>query len=158
MDFLTRRRDVASIRRPPEMIAMTRRLLTPLLLAVATLVLWVAPAAAARARYHFVPAGEGPNLIYQPDANGTGERLTWFGGVRPGCDRPPPRPTVFATFRHPMTGCCVSVPLALPEGTPVIMHRYDTVIYNYGSYAVEVRFLPDGSIDVIYNSGLLRAL
>lgn len=139
---------------------MLRHRLTPLLLALAALCLTGGPATAARVRYHFVPAGDGPALTFQPDApcGGAGERLSWFGGVRECSCKPPPRPTVSATFRHPYSGRCVSVPLALPEGTPVMMHRADTVIYNYGSYSVEVRFIADGSVDVIYNSGLMRAL
>jgi hypothetical protein len=48
--------------------------------------------------------------------------------------------------------------LALPEGTPVIMHVWQGIVYDYGSYTVEVRFLSDGSVDVIYNSGLLRRI
>ena len=52
----------------------------------------------------------------------------------------------------------ITVPLSFPEGTPRIEHRADRVIYNYGSYTVEVHFLPDGSVDVVYNSGLRRAL
>ena len=37
-------------------------------------------------------------------------------------------------------------------------HRDDRIIYNYNDYYIEVRFLQDGSVDVIYNSGLLRPL
>jgi hypothetical protein len=59
---------------------------------------------------------------------------------------------------HPCTGQAVSVPLALPCDTPVIQHVRNSTVYNYGSYTVEVRFLADGSVDVIYNSGLLRAV
>jgi hypothetical protein len=46
----------------------------------------------------------------------------------------------------------------LPEGTPRIEHVWRRIVYNYGSYTVAVLFLPDGSVDVIYNSGLLRGL
>jgi hypothetical protein len=52
----------------------------------------------------------------------------------------------------------VNVPLALPDGTPVIEHVGQRIVYNYGSYTVEVRFLPDGGVDVVYNSGLLRRI
>jgi hypothetical protein len=34
-------------------------------------------------------------------------------------------------------------------------YRTNRVVYNYGSYTVEVQFLPDGSANVVYNSGLL---
>jgi hypothetical protein len=50
----------------------------------------------------------------------------------------------------------VTVPLCLPEGTPRVEHVRDRIVYNYGSYTVEVRFLPDGSVDVLYSSGLFR--
>jgi fructose-1,6-bisphosphatase/inositol monophosphatase family enzyme len=50
----------------------------------------------------------------------------------------------------------VKVPLALYQGTPKIRYRTNLVMYDYGSDAIEVRFLADGSVDVIYNSGFLR--
>jgi hypothetical protein len=62
------------------------------------------------------------------------------------------------TFRHPCTGLTVVAPLALPDSTPRMEYRTNRVIYNYGSYTVEVHFLPDGRVDVIYNSGLFREL
>jgi hypothetical protein len=61
------------------------------------------------------------------------------------------------TFCHPYTHSNVAVPLALPEGTPNILHGPDRITFNYGSYAVRVRFLADGSVDVVYDSGFLRA-
>jgi hypothetical protein len=36
-------------------------------------------------------------------------------------------------------------------------HRADRTIYDYGSYTVSVVFLPDGTVSVIYDSGLMRA-
>jgi hypothetical protein len=62
------------------------------------------------------------------------------------------------TFGHPCTGQTVVVPLALPDSTPQMEYRPNRVIYNYGSYTVEVHFLANGLVDVIYNSGLFRAL
>ena len=35
-------------------------------------------------------------------------------------------------------------------------YRYNRIIYYYGSETVEVVFLTDGTVDVVYNSGLLR--
>jgi hypothetical protein len=52
----------------------------------------------------------------------------------------------------------VTVPLFLPWGTLRIEHVRDRIVYNYGSFTTQVRFLPDGSLDVIYNNGFLRAL
>ena len=51
----------------------------------------------------------------------------------------------------------ITVPLALPDSTPRMEYVRDRVVYNYGDYTVEVQFLPDGSADVFYDSGLLRA-
>src|SRR5262245_49742015 len=68
----------------------------------------------------------------------------------------PPRPTMQITYKHMYTGRLVTVPLCLPEDTPRIEHRFNRVIYDYGSNTVEVIFLPDGTVDVVYNSGLLR--
>ena len=50
----------------------------------------------------------------------------------------------------------VTVPVALPQGTPNIEYLARRVVYNYGSYTVSVLFLADGSVDVIYNSGFAR--
>ena len=108
-------------------------------------------------RFHYVPA--------EADSCGTtamkpacdGESMRGFGTVREHCNGHL-QPTCMVTFHHPYTGHNVAVPLALPEGTPIIMHGPGRVTFNYGSYAVRVRFLPDGSVDVIYDSGFLRAL
>jgi hypothetical protein len=62
------------------------------------------------------------------------------------------------TYRHPYSGRSVTVPMRLPEGPPRFERRTDRIIYNYGDYTVEARFLQDGSVDVVYNSGLLRPL
>ena len=137
---------------------MTSRSRIAALAAAAVLVLLPAgPAAAARLRYHYVPAGPQGNLNLQPagPAGPAGERLTLFHGWESyDC---PPRPNQLVCFRHPCSGQAVQVPLALPDSTPRMEHRRNRVIYNYGSDSVEVHFLPDGSLDVIYNSPLLRA-
>jgi hypothetical protein len=110
------------------------------------------PAEAARMRYHFAPDPCG-NGCLRPAA--AGERLTLAGWQPSNC--PPPRPTQNVCFRHPCTGQTVTVPLALPASTPRMEYVRERVVYNYGDYTVEVRFLKDGSADVIYDSGLLRA-
>lgn len=123
--------------------------------AAALFVLAVAPPAeAARARFHYVPADPAGHVTLKPGAC-PGERVTVFGKY---CDACPPRPNCYQTFCHPCTGQTVIVPLALPFGTPTIYHRPNRVVYNYGSDFVEVHFLPDGSVDVIYSSGLFRAI
>jgi hypothetical protein len=92
----------------------------------------------------------------QPAA-ASGERVVGSGR---GCTQHYPYPTATCplVFTHPCTGEQVRVPVALPAGTPRIEHVWHRIVFNYGSYTLEVRFLPDGSVDVIYNSGLLRAL
>jgi hypothetical protein len=110
------------------------------------------PADAARVRYHFTADPGRAGCLKAPAA---GQRLTLTGWQAYGC--PPPRATQLVTFRHPCTGQPVTVPLALPDATPRMEYTRDRAIYNYGSDTVEVRFLSDGSAEVIYNSGFLRA-
>jgi hypothetical protein len=117
----------------------------------------VPPAAAGRLRFHYVPVDVAGNtsLARAGPVAPVGEELTWLGAVRrPSLNQP--RPTHLVTFRHPYTGREISVPMSFPEGTPQIEHRLGRVVYNYGSYTVEAHFFRDGSVDVVYNSGLLR--
>lgn len=115
-------------------------------------------AGAERAVFHFAPTGPGGALQLVPAADGiAGERTGSFGKLR-GSICEPPRPTCNVTFKHPHTGQEVTVPLALPDSTPIIEHAWGRIVYDYGSYTVTVRFLADGGVDVVYNSGLLRPL
>ena len=127
-----------------------------LLLTVALVPSW---AAAEQVRFHFVPVDAYGRVCLQPAlASGTaGEYLTWLGTVSQPSPAPP-RPTHLDTFRHPCTGLTLTVPICFPEGSPRLEYRSSRIIYNYGSYTVEAHFLPDGSVDILYNSGLLRAL
>lgn len=120
--------------------------------AVAALLLTAAPAGAARLRYHLLPDPSGGTCFQVPAA---GERRT-LTGWEP-YNAPPPRTARLVNFRHPCTGRAVTVPLALPDSTPRMEYVGTRVVYNYGDYTVEVRFLKDGSADVYYDSGLLRA-
>jgi hypothetical protein len=52
----------------------------------------------------------------------------------------------------------VRVPIAFPIGTPLLEYRTDSVVYDYGTYSITVRFIEDGSVDVVYRSGLFRSL
>lgn len=118
-----------------------------------------AAASGAQARYLYVPTDAAGNTTQQtvgPERS-PGERATILGLRRQpyNCQ---PRPTHMVTFRHPASNKPITVPLALPQGTPQMQYRYRRVIYNYGSYTVEVFFRPDGSAEVIYDSGLLRDL
>src|SRR6266852_4648615 len=85
-------------------------------------------ASAARVRFHYVPTG--PDEKSAVTQSGAGERLTWRSRWE-ASDCPTPKPTCFATFRHPDTGRCLTLPLALPEGTPQMIYRTNRVIYDY---------------------------
>lgn len=125
------------------------------------LVLGAAPswAGAEQVRYHFAPADACGKTTQTPiGPNGSMGELKLGLGLRV---LPYPyvvKPTQMVTFRHPYTGRNVTVPLRLPPSTARMEHRSDRIIYNFGDYTVEARFLPDGSVDVIYNSGLARPL
>lgn len=126
-------------------------------LAVALLVLLSKQGAeAAAVRYHYVPEDSQSHTAMKPAGYGVGETVRWFGTVREPYNCPL-LPTCVLTFHHPCSGQDVSIPLALPEGTPTILHGRDRITFNYGSYAIRIRFLPDGSVDVVYDSGFLRA-
>lgn len=116
-------------------------------------------AAAEQVRYHFIPVdacGAMQQVPAGPD--GTLGELKRGLGAR---SLPYPyavRPTQMVTYRHPFTGRNVTVPIRMPNGPPRMEQRDDRIVYNFGDYVVEARFLPDGSVDVVYNSGLLRPL
>jgi hypothetical protein len=126
------------------------------LLTVCALPSW---AVAEQVRYHFVPVDANGTMSQVPiGPDGTmGERKRVLGARA----LPYPyvvKPTQMVTFRHAYTGRNVTVPLRLPDDPPRMVHQADRVIYNYNDYVVEARFLTDGSVDVVYNSGLLRPL
>jgi hypothetical protein len=110
-------------------------------------------------RFRFVPPpADGPmaQMAIGPDGS-LGELRTGLRGT------PKPfagnfQPNRLVTFRHPYTSRDAIVPMKLPENTPRTERIGDRIRFNYGSYYVEARFLPDGAVDVIYNSGLLRTL
>jgi hypothetical protein len=135
---------------------MRGRICWPLLLGLAGLfAVTGGKAEAAVVRFHYLPGDATANLTLQPANNGLGERVRWFGAAREPYHTPL-RPTHVVTFLHPYTGRQVSVPVALPEGTPNIRHGSDRITFDYGSYTVTAQFFPDGSVDVLYNSGFLR--
>jgi hypothetical protein len=113
--------------------------------------------AGAEVRFHYVPADAAGNSRLEPAAPGpgAGERIRWFGLVRE-VYAGQPRPTHLVTFRHPYSGRPIAVPISFPDGAPRIEHVGPRLIYDYGSYTITVRFLTDGSVDLIYSNGLLR--
>ena len=110
---------------------------------------------AAWLRFHYVPMEGTSKLVLKPNEfSGAPGEVISLSGRRPWSQ--PPRITCTMAFYHAYSGRTITVPLALPEGTPNIEHRQNRVIYNYGSYSVQIHFLSDASVDVLYNSGLLR--
>jgi hypothetical protein len=112
---------------------------------------------AAQVRFHYVPVDAAGNSSIQPTPGGSpGERVRWLGAVHEPYYHQP-RPTHILTFQHLYSQRPITVPLSFPAGTPRIEHVRDRIIYNYGSYSVQAHFLADGSVDVIYDSGLFRS-
>jgi hypothetical protein len=128
-------------------------------LAVIAAFVWAGQAGAEQVRFRFAPADANGNLVQVPiGPNGAvGVRLRGLG-LNPEPYPNVVRPNQMVTFRHPYTARNVIVPLRLPQDTPRIEHVGDRVVFNYGTYLVTTRFFPDGSVETVYNSGLLRPL
>jgi hypothetical protein len=127
-------------------------------LAAAVVILAAAGSAeAARLRYHYGPADDHGTMILRPVNGGfPGERLTLMLRWEPyNC--PPPRATRLVTFCHSCTKRNIIIPLGLPLDTPIMEYRANRTIYNYGTHTVEIHFLADGTVDVIFTSGAFRA-
>ncbi|MCS7045860.1 MAG: hypothetical protein NZO58_05850 [Gemmataceae bacterium] len=130
------------------------------LLMSATLVITLLPPAAhaETVRFRYVPldaCGRTGLVAIGPDG-AIGELYRGFG-LRPRPYYQAPVPTHWVTFRH-SNGNCVIVPLTLPQGEPRVETRSDRIVYHCDRYEVEVRFSPDGGVEVWYNSGWLRPL
>lgn len=116
-------------------------------------------AVAEQVRYRFVPVDACGKMQQVPvGPEGTIGELKRGLGARVLPYPYAVHPNQLVTFRHPANGRNVTVPIRMPAGTPRMEHRADRIIYNFGDYTVEARFAADGSVDVIYNSGLLRPL
>jgi hypothetical protein len=116
-------------------------------------------AAAELVRFRFVPVGSDSAMRQVPigPEGAMGELRAVLGGTpRPYNGTFPPNRLV--TFRHPYTSKNVTIPMKLPGSTPEVERIGDRLRLNYGTYYVEARFLPDGGVDVVYNSGFLRKL
>ena len=116
-------------------------------------------AAAEQVRYRFVPSGPGGVMAAAPiGPEGT------LGELRRGLGvaiYPYPyavTPSHMVTFRHPFQACPVTVPLLFPQGPSRSEQHPDRIVYQFDAYTIEVRFLPNGAVDVVYNSGALRPL
>jgi hypothetical protein len=111
---------------------------------------------AARLRFHYAAGCQGSTAAPVQASAACTERLSWFGTVTEPYSGRLPRPPQYISYCHPYTGQAITLPVALPEGTPRIEHRGSRLVYNYGSYVVEVQFFPNGSAEVIYNPGPFR--
>ena len=116
-------------------------------------------AAADQVRFHFVARNGGTTMTQVPAGpdGAVGELKRGLGLVAAPYPKAV-RPTQLVTFRHPYTCRNATVPMLLPACTPRLEHRTDRIVYIYDDYTVEGRFLPDGSIDVVYKSGVFRPL
>jgi hypothetical protein len=130
-----------------------------LVAAVALPLLTQCTAYAERVRFCFPEAAICAGTVNAPGVAGgaAGERIGPFGRVR-GPVTCRLRPTHVVAYRHPFSGRTVNVSLALPDSTPRVEHRGRRVVYNYGSYTVEVEFLADGGVATYYDSGPGRPL
>ncbi len=133
------------------------RWLAPIVVAVLAL---PGGARAEQVRFLYVPIGDACGNTRQaphgPDG-ALGEKITGLGLI-PRAYRETFKPTHMVTFRHPANGRNVIVPMTLSGGTPKMEYRNDRIIYNFGDHTVEAHFLPEGSVEVIYSTGFLRAL
>lgn len=116
-------------------------------------------AGAEQVRFRFVPVNACGTMSQVPvgPEGALGELKRGFGAV----PLPYPlvvRPNQMVTFRHAYNRHLVTIPLRFPQGSPRIEQRSDRIIYNFADYIIDVRFLPDGTVDVYYNSGFLRVL
>jgi hypothetical protein len=138
---------------------MTIRNLTVGVAAVLVSAVFANPACAERVRYHFSPADLCGKTVQTPAGacNAIGERVSYLGLSTTPVNYML-KPTYIVTFRHPFSKQNVTVPLALPPYTPIISYYSNRVTLTYGGYSVDVVFLPDGSVDTIYDSGLFRPL
>jgi hypothetical protein len=109
-------------------------------------------------RLVYVPQDACGNTALAPGPNGAlGERQPWLGGpVAPLYQLP--TPTHLVTFHHCLTGQDLKVPMTVPDGIPRLEYRANRLIYNYGSYQIHAVFNPEGTITIIYNSGVFRPI
>jgi len=126
---------------------------------IAFVAMSAAPAWAEQVRFRFVPidaCGNTQQVPAGPDG-ALGEKLSG-AGIIPKAFPGTFRPTHMVTFKHPFNGRNIIVPLSMPQGQARMEYRSDRIIYNYGSYVIEVRFLTSGGAEAVYNSGFLRPL
>ncbi|MBM4067544.1 MAG: hypothetical protein FJ271_01160 [Planctomycetes bacterium] len=127
------------------------------LLTVVSLLLAHGQANAEVVRYRYAPDACG-NLQLVPGPNGApGERSGWLGGT----PAPFPRQVIathVVSFRHSYSRQNVQVPITFPDAAVRMETVADYVQFTFTSYTIRVIFQPNGSVDVVYNSGWLRPI
>lgn len=129
-------------------------MLRPLVLSLVAVLACVDPADAEQIRIRYWPQDSGPATVMKPAQAGqpTGVRISRFGFRREPyyCL---PKANCLKTFTHRCTGQKVTVPLYLPADTPRIAHTWSGISYQYTGFSVNVVFLEDGSVEVVYDNG-----
>lgn len=108
-------------------------------------------------RYRYAPDACGSMQLVPGPGGAPGERSSWLGGP----PSPYPRQAIathVVTFRHSYTGQNVNVPITFPDSGARMETVPEYVQFNFTSYQIRVRFIPDGTVDVTYNSGWLRPI
>lgn len=108
-------------------------------------------------RFRYAAANGCGNAVPVTVNGAPAQRAPWVGGVYEPYYRQV-APTHIVTFRHAYTGQNLNIPFVFPDGVPRVEHRADRVLYNYGTYQIQTHFVPDGTVEVIYNSGVLRPI
>jgi hypothetical protein len=125
--------------------------------ALAALVLLALAAQAAPAeqiRIRYWPQNSGASTVMKPADAGqpTGVKVSRFG-LRTEPYYCLPKANCLKTFCHKCTGQNVTLPIYLPAATPRIAHTWSGISYQYTNFAVNVNFLQDGSVEVVYADG-----
>lgn len=133
------------------------RCLTLTVVVSASLALAQGQARAEVVRYRYTPDACGNLQLVLGPGGAPGERSGWLGGPA----TPFPRQVIathVVSFRHLHTGCNVNVPITFPDSSPRMETIGDYVQFNFTSYLIRVVFLPNGAVDVVYNSGWFRPI
>lgn len=137
-----------------------RQLLVPAL-ALLGLSAMAATTSAEVVRFHYTPAqvcGYVSTSLKVGADGSTGQWSSFLLSPRKDAYYCQPKATHMVTFRHPTTNQNVTVPIAFPLGTPQVVIQSTAIVYTFTQYTIRVEFLTDGSVDVVYNSGIFRPL
>lgn len=121
---------------------------------------WVALASQSRAevvRYRYTPDASGTLKLIPGPSGAPGERSAWPGAT----PAPFPRQAIathVVRFRHSYSQLDVNVPITFPDSTVRAETFAGGVQFTFTSYTIRVVFQPNGTVDVVYNSGWLRPI